>query len=214
MSPHSPPTLLIYDSPDRVLEASRVVHSIPLPPCELHAGYSTLLGLSAAHILISGWSLECIPAQRLSAVLADPPMSFSTVDANNPVPHTFTWPQLEPLTAAIVDAVIKQEPGCLRSYLKLEVLAKKAGQSPDINYMERVSQAMDPTALLDHWWLLESVSLKLVALQLRQLQDDYEGLQVACQRLHNRHQFVHVLIGKSLDLFQRQLALLFRGISR
>lgn len=213
-TPPAPPTLLVYDSPDRVLAGGRAWQSLPLSVAELLSHYRTLLALAVDCPLISGWCLNQLPVQAIRFWLDGTSEQRSSLPFPIVSRASFTRPPLDPLTAAVVSAFIQEEPSCLNAYLGLEGLAQSFGLPADTDYAERVSSSQSSSALLAQWWSAETCEPNLAVLQLRQVEDELISLFVTHEELKTQLRISRSTFRLMISLFKRQIDLFCRGLAR
>ena len=131
------PVLLLYNTPDRLLDTTDLEGS------DLLDGYRTLLAAPVTSPRLTVWRLAALDAEQLVKILSgDPPPDFS---ADLPPPEP------EPLAALVTAAVCRSVPGLLDAYLDLELQALLGGGEPDSAYLRRLQSRISAEGLLQAW---------------------------------------------------------------
>ena len=138
-----PIDLLLYDTPDAVLDHWRQ-QSQPAPGTQaLAEEYRHLSQLRNGTRLISAWRLCKLNADELLAWLhgqADCP----TLDTPPPA--------MDALSAVVTRRLLELQSDALEAYLDLELQAELAGTPLDSNYVKRLDSSADGDNLLEDWW--------------------------------------------------------------
>jgi hypothetical protein len=135
--------LLLYDTPDAVLNRWRQRGQSAPSTQALAEGYRRLSELRDGTRLISTWRLCQLNAEALLAWLhgqADCP----TVDTPTPA--------MDALSAVVTRRLLELQSDALEAYLDLELQAELAGTRPDSNYIARLENNADGATLLEDWW--------------------------------------------------------------
>jgi hypothetical protein len=135
--------LLLYDTPDAVLNRWRQRGQSAPSTQALAEGYRRLSQLRDGTRLISTWRLCQLNAEALLAWLhgqADCP----TLDTPPPV--------MDALSGVVTRRLLELQADALEAYLDLELQAELAGTRPDSNYIARLDNNADGATLLEDWW--------------------------------------------------------------
>jgi chromosome segregation ATPase len=161
--------LLIYDTPDAVLDIWRQLDQPTPDSKELLEGYRSLARKRDGSRLISSWRLRQLKADELLAWLRGE-ITCPTV----PMP----WPEVDALLAVVTRSVLEVEPDALEAYLDLELQSELAGPTPDSNYIHRLDSSASAEALQSRWGQAEQQTIKVKHLveKLAQLNTEHDGL--------------------------------------
>lgn len=133
--------LLLYDSPDRLIQAEAKrngLASARLTPQRLLEEYQRLLAWSEAT------EAPVLPLSRLQQL--DPPLLRLWLKrSRGGIESAQGWPSepipIDPLLAAVTLRLMETEPRLLKAYLDLELRAMLQGRNPDLHYLQRLRQA-------------------------------------------------------------------------
>jgi chromosome segregation ATPase len=161
--------LLIYDTPDAVLDIWRQLDQPTPDNKELLEGYRSLARKRDGSRLISSWRLRQLKAHELLAWLRG-----ETTCPTVPMP----WPEVDALLAVVTRSVLEVEPDALEAYLDLELQSELAGTTPDSNYIHRLDSSASAEALQSRWSQAEQQTIKVKHLveELAQLNREHDGL--------------------------------------
>ena len=175
--------LLIYSTPNQVLEQKRLEESTATRCDEIHEYYEMLSLLSSKYKNISSsWRLDLLDSTSIKRLC----------NGENPqLDKSINFPSLKPLTSLLTLAIAKKEPRIIDIYLDLELKSCLFGLEADSNYIQRLSQSSLIDLVLMDWWevnLDREASFEEVRNslnQLAQIQNDYECLIKDNERLKN-----------------------------
>ena len=135
--------LLLYDTPDAVLNRWRQ-RGQPAPSTQaLAEGYRRLSQLRDGTRLISTWRLCQLNAEALLAWLHG--------QADCPTLET-PPPAMDALSAVVTRRLLELQADALEAYLDLELQAELAGTRPDSNYIASLDNNADGATMLEDWW--------------------------------------------------------------
>jgi chromosome segregation ATPase len=135
--------LLLYDTPDAVLNRWRQRGQSAPSTQALAEGYRRLSQLRDGTRLISTWRLHQLNADELLAWLHG--------QADCPTLET-PPPAMDALSAVVTRRLLELQADALEAYLDLELQAELAGTRPDSNYIARLDNNADGATLLEDWW--------------------------------------------------------------
>ena len=205
-------SILVYDSPDRVLEVLRLREPVPVTASQLVERYQRLGGMARSHRLISCWCLSQLSLQELEDWALNPdgydPTYFSDWLQFPPVER----PPVAALTAAVLFSFLNDFPECVDVYIQLELISERFGAPPDANFLLRASQSLGATSMLDDWWQPFS-DHHLLKLQLEQVEEELLTLFLANQRQRDLLAVQHLWLRRLFTDFRRLHGLLSRLVS-
>jgi hypothetical protein len=159
-------SLLIYDSPHRVLALWQQLDSPQPSPALLLQGYRDLEQRAGTAHLISAWRLASLSAEHLQQWV----LGQASCPAVAPA-----LPEIDPIQAVVTRGLLDLSPEIMEIYLDLELQAELAGGEVDSDYPQRLSTSANGEALLTSWWSLhqhkEVQQLRLDAQELREEAD-------------------------------------------
>ncbi|MFM7675131.1 MAG: hypothetical protein ACKO5F_06015, partial [Synechococcus sp.] len=161
------PVLLLYDTPDRLLEGTE------LDASNLLQGYRALLAAPVSSPRLALWRLHGVDTfhpDLLRDVLSGTTPSEGTEPARPPKPNA--------LTALVTTAICRNLPGLLDAYLDLELQAQLLGGEPDVAYLRRLQGENMANELLSAWRTPAELTLELQGLR-EQLQEKESALSEA-----------------------------------
>jgi len=141
--PHGDTCLLVYDSPERHIAAAaetRTEGVAVITSAALAEGYSHILGCREAggQPLLAGWRLQRVGGLGLQQWLAGKCPSGMVGDAE----------PIKALVASVILSLLDTQPRLLEAYNDLELQAELIGSEADLNYRERLNQAIGQADLL------------------------------------------------------------------
>jgi hypothetical protein len=179
-NPHGNTCLLVYDSPERHIDAAAWAEAV-LSSAALAEGYSKLLGHreDSGQPLMAGWRLQQVGGLGLQQWLA----------GNSPRVEVGEAEPINPLIASVILSLLDTQPQLLEIYNELELQAELLGSDADLNYRQRLQQAIaqaDPllkllAALQTHEGKLQDALDENVVtkLRLQQVQEELRDLVLA-----------------------------------
>ena len=166
--------LLIYSSPDQILEQWRLEESTAITSEQLNSHYNEILISSHKYgTIASDWRLRLLDATSINRL------------CNNEFPQlekSTELPRIMPLPGLLSLEIIKKIPKILDTYLDLELKSCLFGLEADSNYLQRLKDSANTDLVLMDWWetnLEREASYEEVANnlnQLTQIQCDYDQL--------------------------------------
>ena len=173
--------LLIYSTPDQVLEKRRIDESTAISSNDLLTLYENTLSLSKKYRKIaSSWRLNLLDTTSICRL------------CNNENPlldKNIQLPSISPLAGLMTSEIIKKEPKVVDIYLDLELSSYLFGLDADSSYLQRLNACSLIDLSLMDWWEMnldreasyEEVVNNLA--QLTQIQNDYDRLVVEIDEL-------------------------------
>ncbi len=191
--------LALYDAPDQVLDAWRDCLISPPGHDGLLEGYAQLLALAGSVPVLSGWRLAAIEPGALRLWLESRQWHSDGAGALQLQAAGVEPPNIRPLTAGALRALVASHPALLDRYLELEALAERAGTAPDQGYLQRLlARCNDGDAMVSSWWDATSVP------QASALQHQIEDLQVELERTFLASQQAEQHRGRLEEALQEQ----------
>jgi len=185
-------SLLIYDSPHRVLTLGQQLNRPQFELATLLEGYRHLKQYANRAPLISAWRLSSISGEQLQQWLL----------GQSPCPAcTPALPEIDPLDAAITRRVLDLAPEILESYLDLELQAELAGGAGDSHYLQRLEASASDGALLTSWWRFNQHQENPQLLQ--KIDDLREEVDLTVHQLHKTQSQLEELILSSQETDQK-----------
>jgi len=132
-SPHGDTCLLVYDRPERYIDAAAGAEAV-LSSKALAQGYSQLMDCREAsnQPLLAGWRLERAGSLGVQQWLTGNGPSSVVGDAET----------INPLVASVILSLIHTQPQLLDAYTDLELQAELLGSEADLNYRQKLHQAI------------------------------------------------------------------------
>ena len=146
-------SLLLYDSPDRLVAAIEAgPEAEDLTALNLLQGYRHLLTWSqqTGQPLLAISQLHGLGAQGLRSWLAGGAIASQSHGPTLPIP---------PLLASVTLSLLEAEPALLDCYYDLELRASLLGRDPDMRYLERLQHAAQDADALLHAFLTGQLGL-------------------------------------------------------
>lgn len=174
-SPKGGDCLLVYDSPEQLIGAAAEAGTM-FSSATLAQGFRELLHCAEAsgQPLVAGWRLQRLGGRALRHWLTNHG-PISDIGAAEPIP---------PLVASVILSLIETQAQLLDAYSDLELRAELLGSQPELNYRQRLQQAIiqaDPmpqllAALQTRDGELQEAlyDAELTLLQLHQVQEELE----------------------------------------
>lgn len=202
-------SLLLYDSPDRVLELLRSRESLPPTESQLVEQYQRLACMAGSHRLISCWCLSHLSPEEIADSLTNPGELLAPELPGRWLLATTERPSVSPLAAAVVLSLVHESTRLIDAYIHLDSVADRFGAAPDISFLHRVREAANGAALLADWWRPCS-DYYLTQLQLEQVEEELLTAFLVSQGQRAQLAFQHSLLRQLIALVRRNHSLLSR----